>query len=565
MFLLYTIAVLLEKTPKIDWYFRIAFIPYVIYTVLVLINPFTDMLYYFSETDGFVFGPGSLIVYLIPSLYMITMILFIVAYRKKIERTRIAILVSFPAISLIMLFFQWVWPTIILSGSSAAAALLIVYLYLQNKQIIFDELTGLQNRKAFLNALSLYVDRKQKIDVLLISLDNFKTINNRFGQTNGDKLLISISHYLVTVSQKNNVFRYGGDEFAIILDDIGSSRATDLVDTIYNKFLDYWEYGVYRSTLTASLAVVKFPDHADTLEKIITLMEFCIVLAKKDGKSKAIFSDKKIASELIRDNLIIERLKLGMATDSFHMVYQPIYSRKEDQFTMAEALLRFNDSELGMIPPNEFIPIAERSGLINELTFMVLDKVCKFILNIEKQHVKFDAISINISILDLNSPNFVDNCLKIINQNGVSPSKLRFEVTENIFIENYKQIYSILKTFNENEIKFFMDDFGTGYANINNIISLPFECIKLDKSLLEKAVSDPKCFGIIKGLNITFSEIGMKTLIEGVETSEEYLMVEDINFDFIQGYFLARPMPPADAILYFGRKFRNTNLYEQPK
>jgi EAL domain-containing protein (putative c-di-GMP-specific phosphodiesterase class I) len=284
-------------------------------------------------------------------------------------------------------------------------------------------------------------------------------------------------------------------------------------------------------------------------------MEYCIDLSKRDGKGKTIRSDSAIVAKIKRKNHIIERMKIGLAQDAFRVFFQPIYSRRENRFTTAEALLRFTDGELGTVSPGEFIPIAEEADLIGPISLMVLDKVCKFLTRLDQHEIAIETVSINVSTLHLNSADFVRDCLSTIDANGISPSKLRMEVTETVFIANNDHVEKVLKQMEARGVQFSIDDFGTGYANIANIIRLPFESIKFDRGFLYDSMSDARTLSVLKGLCTTFSDVGMKVVIEGVETVAQMQLAETINVDYVQGFLFALPMPEDEAIRYLGKTF----------
>jgi diguanylate cyclase (GGDEF)-like protein len=470
--------------------------------------------------------------------------------RRMIERSLRLVLLFFLTISLSMVLLQWIFPMLILSGSAATTMLLVIYLYLQNKNIILDDLTGLQNRKAFSKILEYYVRQKAVMDIILISLDDFKAVNDRFGQWNGDIFLKTISQYLKDIIPIKFIYRFSGDEFIIILDESIPVNAADLVDTIRKRFDDTWECGTFRCMQKTSIAIVRVPFHADTVEKIITLLEYCIDLSKKNGKGKTIFSDKETIKKMTRKIKIIDLMKKGLTQDIFEVYYQPVYSVKKNRFTTAEALLRLSDSELGAVSPVEFIPIAEETGIIADIGLQVLDKVCHFVKELENREVAIDAISINLSTVQLNSEDFVSGFLGIIDRNMVSPGKLRMEITESVFNNKFECVVDIMKIFNDHGIRFYLDDFGAGYSNIANIVDLPFEFIKIDSSILHKSVGSKKCLDVLNGLSRTFSEAGIKVLVEGVETPEHDEIARQIHADYIQGFLYAYPMPADDFIQY---------------
>lgn len=556
LFVLYLIAVVWEDNPKISIYFRIAVIPYTIYAVMVLTNPVTGLLYGISEPDGFTYGKGFLLTYFVPIFYMIAILFIILINKRKMERSLKYILLSFPMISLIMIVIQMIYPTVILSGSAAASATLIVYLYLQNKQFLLDDLTGLQNRKAFSKMLLFNLKRKWEMNIILISLDNFKLVNDRFGQLNSDTFLKTVSQYLMKVIPIKSVYRFSGDEFIIILDKNIPLSAVDAVEIIRKKFNNHWDCNNCQGKLEASIAVVRVPDHADTAESIITLLEYCIDLSKNNGKGRDVFSDAEMTGNIKRKINIIDLMKRGLSRDIFKVYYQPIYSVKYSRFTAAEALLRLSDIELGVISPNEFIPIAEETGIIVDIGLLVLDKVCRFIKELEEKEVEFDSISVNISSTQINSEELVDKLLEVVNRSRINPLKLHMEITESVLIANFDHVACMMRKLHEYGIRFNLDDFGTGYSNIANMAKLPFEFIKIDKSILYESMVSKKCFGFIKELSKMFSDVGIKVVVEGVETPDHLKLTEQFNTDYIQGFLFACPMPANEAIRYLGSGIR---------
>ena len=384
------------------------------------------------------------------------------------------------------------------------------------------------------------------------------SIGEEDGFADGEGFLKAISRYLVEVVPIKSIYRFSGDEFIIILSEEIHISAVDAVEAIWKKFNDHWDCGGLQCMLTASIAVVRFPDHADTAGSIITLLEYCIDVSKGTGKGKAIFADTETVSRLKRKSQIIGLMRRGLLQDKFEVYFQPIYSVRENRFTTAEALLRLSDSELGVISPAEFVPIAEETGLIVEIGLMVLNKVCGFIRTLDDNEVEIDAISVNLSAIQLNSEGLVDNLLEIISTNRIHPWKLRMEITESVFVDKFDYMDNMMRKLSEYGIRFYLDDFGTGYSNIANVVDLPFEFIKIDKSILYESVFSTKCFSVMNGLARTFADVGMKVVVEGVETQEHNRMAEQINADYMQGFLFARPMPAAEAMLYLGKALQKT-------
>lgn len=250
------------------------------------------------------------------------------------------------------------------------------------------------------------------------------------------------------------------------------------------------------------------------------------------------------------EDLIYHALK----NNEFLLYYQPLYNVSDGNFTEAEALLRLKDKNGNFISPDEFIPVAEQSGLIIEIGCTVLEKVCKYIHSLLACRVDIDSISVNLSVIQLMQDNVVARLLDIIHRNGISPNRILLEVTESTLVSNYEQAGEKIRQLSAAGIQFALDDFGTGYSNITHVIDLPFDVVKIDKSLIWDSIENRKCNIMIRDLTRTFKNINLGVTAEGVETLAHDQFVRQCGCDKIQGFRYAKPMPVSQAGDYFGRK-----------
>jgi EAL domain-containing protein (putative c-di-GMP-specific phosphodiesterase class I) len=243
----------------------------------------------------------------------------------------------------------------------------------------------------------------------------------------------------------------------------------------------------------------------------------------------------------------------AIAKDRFEIYYQPLYTVCDGSFTEAEALLRLKGPDGAYIPPGEFIPVAEETGQIIEIGCIVLRRVCNYINYLLSCRIDIDTISVNLSVVQLMGEDAVPHLLNIIRSSGISPNRILFEVTESILISNYTLIAEKIRELSRAGIQFALDDFGTGYSNITNVIDLPFDVVKIDKSLIWDSVKNHRCNVMIRELTRTFRNINLTVTAEGVETEEHDRFVRQCGCDKIQGFRYARPMPVSRAADYFGR------------
>ena len=482
-FLQYLIAVIWENEEQVYRNLKLATIPAVLFAGALLLTPATGFVYSFAAPQGYMPGPGFGLINAISILYLAAMVAVILLNRKKLQGSLFWILLSFPLLGLTLaLVHEFYLPQYMLSGVSATASLLIVYLYLQNKRIVLDDLTGLQNRTAFRQVLQLRLQNKQVFHIILVSLDNFKAVNVKFGQMRGDGFLQAVSRYLTGIVPIKYIYRISGDEFGIILENKDNSAVQLATTAIHNRFREPWETEGVGYILSASIAVAAIPVHAGTLEEVISLLEYCTLRSKTDGKGKVVYADGTMVSKAHRKRRIGEALREAIVMGGFTVHYQPVYSVREDRFTSAEALLRLNHPDFGSIPPGEFIPIAEEAGLMGDLFYLVMDRVCAFISLLEQKNISIDAVSINCSIPQIFQENLVENILRIIEAYGVDGRKICLEITENTFAERNDLITGIMYDLGQHGIQFYLDDFGTGYSNLSTVVSCPLNSSKSTKT-----------------------------------------------------------------------------------
>ena len=252
-------------------------------------------------------------------------------------------------------------------------------------------------------------------------------------------------------------------------------------------------------------------------------------------------------SKLQRKKQIIDILKDKIQTKDFDMFYQPIIDIHTNKFHYLESLMRINDSPIGPIYPSEFIPIAEDTGLIVNITYIILDKVCTYIEELKASGIEMKAIHVNFSSLQFHQTNLVEKVLAIISKHNIPASTIKLEFTESTLAKNTKVVTDFAIAMQEHEIYLGLDDFGTGYSNLSTVIDIPFNTVKLDKSLVWAAMEQERSALTIKNLIKMFKDLGMIVIAEGVETKEQNDFIIENGVDHIQGFYYAKPMSTVDT------------------
>lgn len=268
--------------------------------------------------------------------------------------------------------------------------------------------------------------------------------------------------------------------------------------------------------------------------------------AKQSGKNKYSIYSKTISEEINKKIVIEQCLKDAITNNELHIHYQPQYDLKSGKIDFVEALLRWDSPVLGKVSPLTFIPIAEQTGLINEIGEWVNNTVCKQLREWIDKGLQIRGVAINISTIQLENNNFYDNLLKSIEDNNISPKSIEIEITENVVMNNIEDKVKLFAKLKEKGFNIALDDFGTGYSSLNYLKMLPISTLKIDKSFIDNMCVDCTEQEIIESIIRLATTLGVKVVVEGVETEEQYNILKTIGCDSIQGYFFYRPMLSED-------------------
>nr|WP_207729250.1 EAL domain-containing protein [Hungatella hominis] len=557
----YALSILYENQPRFPKRWLFLLLPAVFYLLLVISNPFTGSLFSLSLETRYEQGPLIITTYLVFYIYCLFTCVTVVALGKRVDPTIRNILACFPLIAALVVIIQQIFPEVILSGSAATCALLILYLYLQNKQISIDYLLGIPNHKEFLNSLQLQIKRHKdaSFTILLVSLRNFKQVNDTYGQQNGDEFLKTVCNYLSNTVKPYQLYRYNGDEFAVLIPESDKETIIRLVKAIDGRFNQPWKSRDFRCMIGTVIAVTTYPKSADTMEDLINALEYTVSVAK-DGKNGNIcYCGPGMLDHVKRRFKVIDVLKDALTQGGFQVYYQPIWSVEKQCFTLAESLLRLPSTPLGPLYPSEFIPIAEETGLIVDITYYVLDTVCRFVHDLLDSGITMlESVTVNFSGVQFSQHNPAEKVISIIESHGIPYRMIKIEITESVLAESRQELEEFIDLMHAKGVEVSLDDFGTGYCNLVSVLSMDVDVIKLDKSLLWAAQKDQKTAIMMKSLARSVHELGMRVVSEGVETDEQRAFAEECCCDWIQGYYYAKPMPGEDAKRFLAERIEKS-------
>ncbi len=417
-----------------------------------------------------------------------------------------------------------------------------------------DTLTDLPNRRLFLDKLEHAIESARNGKyfgaMLFLDLDNFKTINDSLGHLVGDALLKAIAKRLTTsLREEDTVARLGGDEFVVLLPQVakdmdGASAYTNLVIEKINRTLAL-PYNLSGNILhsSASMGIVIFPEDDSTSLDVLKYADTAMYQAKAAGRDTAVLFSNSMKVAANKRLLVEKELRHALNADELSLHFQPQYNIDRN-IIGAEALIRWYHPERGFIMPVDFIPIAEETGLILALDEWVLFQACEQIVEWDGKGLlppKF-RLAINLSSRLFIMNNFVQNVKQIIDATGVDASFLEMELTERLLISDFEETSDKIKELQELGIQFSLDDFGTGYSALSYLKRLPLDRLKIDQSFIHDITVDPGDAAIVDTIIVIGLHLGMDVIAEGVETKEQYDLLQNKGCTSYQGYYFGYPM-----------------------
>lgn len=413
-----------------------------------------------------------------------------------------------------------------------------------------DTLTNLPNKLAFLDYINAVLNSSpadQMHAVYFVDLDNFKTVNDTLGHEYGDTLLLKTAQILASlVGTDGMLARAGGDEFLIFKENIKSKEnavafASQIVDFFRNP-LDLEGEIVY---ISLSIGISIYPENALNSNSLIRYSDIAMYKSKDTGKNKYTLFDKKMEEELNRNTLIIEILRNAIENKEIYIQYQPLIELKTNNVVGFEALMRIHNDRLGFIAPTEFIPIAEESGLIIELSSWLLREACRFTKNLIDIGAKPRPVSVNISSIQINHPGFVSMLSEVLKETKLPPQYLELEITESTLVSSITDATKLLNELQKLGVRISLDDFGTGYSSLNYLTKMPINTLKIDKSFIDNICNSNKDAFISEAIIQLAHSLDIKVVAEGVENEEQLILLRKQRCDFVQGYIYSPPLHPS--------------------
>ncbi|MBP5519377.1 MAG: bifunctional diguanylate cyclase/phosphodiesterase [Treponema sp.] len=408
--------------------------------------------------------------------------------------------------------------------------------------LVTDTMTGFNNRAGFSDIFAITLQNARfkgyYAALLIIDIDNLQSINDSMGSAAGDKLIINVAKVLKQFQRDYiKIFRYGDDEFALIISNFESNDSlANFIDCIYDAF--------QMKQIFVSGGISMFPTNTEQKDEMIRFADMAVHYAKKNGKNTFVYFEPEMQRVFIQHLTLQAKMNTALIESNFTQYYQPQFDIQTGKLRGFEALIRWNDNELGNIEPSVFIPLAEETGLIVPIGRWVLQTAITTLKTWQTKYNFSGIISVNVSPIQLLSGNFTQELFDLINEYKISPALLEIEITEGVLINRMGDAIEKLRQIKAMGIRVSLDDFGTGYSSLSYLQMLPLNTLKIDKVFINDITSSNGVQATITRSIIDMVEkMGLETIAEGVENPEQLELLNKFNCNFVQGFLRGKPMP----------------------
>lgn len=420
------------------------------------------------------------------------------------------------------------------------------------EQANFDPLTKLQNRGMFKARLEEEIKRSKRsklpFALLFLDLDHFKEVNDSLSHEVGDKMLVEVSKRIKNeVRESDIVSRLGGDEFAIIFTELKELHSIDrITKNILDSLAQPYAIGVDQIYSSASVGITLYPSDADDATQLLKNSDQAMYLAKTSGRSCYRYFTLSMQEAAEKRRILINDLHNALELNQFEVYYQPIINMKTGEITKAEALIRWNHPERGLVSPDNFIPMAEESGLIIDIGDWVFKEAMRQTSLWKKNYgIEFQT-SVNKSPIQFRSAKKLNNWVEYLNELGLSGKNSVIEITENLLMENESRIIDKLLQLREVGIDISLDDFGTGYSSLSYLKKFDVDYLKIDRSFVNNLSEASQDFILCEAMIVMAHKLGIKVIAEGIETADQQQLLSAMGCDYGQGYLFSRPVPAGE-------------------
>ena len=514
---------------------------------VILTNPFTEKLFYFDLSAGYIKGPWYMLMYYSALGHFVAAFILILIWKEELGSRKVKILLEILIIVVGGVVIQLLYHPLLTTGFGMSLGVLALFITINNPYANTDSLTGLYNHLYLTKKGNELIAAGKSFHIITIYLYQLKHVNKIAGIKGGDYILQSTAKKLSDLCGKK-IFRITGKRFLILASSL--EEYEHYLSQLKRMFDVNIKMGVEEKNLTIPIIIsgIINAEKLSDCNSVLEYAEYLESLSTQNGLTEVIQDDRQTMNGFLYNKRVEQYLHTAINEDLFEIYYQPVYSTRENRFITLEALSRLHHPELGWIAPDVFIQIAEKNHMIEQITDLQFHRVCRFLNENGRLMKQLLNVKVNLSSLDLMRNDCSGHFIRIMDKYGIPHEWIQFEITETVATEYNASLGIIVEEFLNAGIRLCLDDFGSGYANLNTVMKLPFSTIKLDRSLLYEICHDNTRAMFYQSIVETFHKMNYHIVSEGVETKEEVELISGWGVDMIQGYYFSKPLPETELL-----------------
>lgn len=542
-----------EKNLKVKMMLAI---PGIMCVLALIINMSTGIIFSYNEQHQYVKGEHVFFIHACLLCYILYGMYYVWRYRVLFTKWKMLAIFSMFPLTFISALMQLVYPTLMVEMFATVLAILILIIMVQRPDENVNAYLGVRNYQGYWNDLKRAFYNKKRMDILYIQMLNYDAIISTLGEEAAREMLRECVAPIMALKRKHklraDLYYLNHGAMAIFLNAMGHARTDAFAMAISDLIKNDKSIRKSGLALNAQIYVVHCQEDVDNI-KLASII-YNVIKNQTGVKDDIVYvSDIMKQSGFEMKGNIDSIIKEALENNSFEVYYQPIYSTTQKRYSSAESLIRLKDEKYGYISPDIFIPAAEKSGAIYPIGLFVFEEVCRFIKSDIFAKLDLDYVEINLSVVQCMQDTLANDLLEILHKYDVPPEKINLEITETAMENSYEIMMNNINTLAKEGIAFSLDDYGTGFSNIQRIITMPLDIVKLDKSFIDE-IHNPDYKVIITNTIKMLKDLKLKILSEGVEEKSQLEFLEAHQCDYIQGYYFSKPLPKTDFISFILEK-----------
>ena len=527
-------------------------IPPYFMALLVLTNHWHGLLYQIDSTCGYVRGPLYMSMYLFAGVCILVVAINSQIHADRLGQQRVRAIYELLVLVSICVVIQSVYNDLLLTGFGIAMCIAVLFFTINNPYQHTDSLTGLYDLNYFREQCTYLLLRKKSFHVLAVDLCYLKRINRILGTDTGNQALIQAAQLLRLAGRNTQAFRSSGKHFLLICPTLVEYEAVQ--KKIQEMFSHPMEIGGSSVFSPVAICGIMHAEQLGSCDLLVSYVEYLSSLIPSANRTVLIQGDQETLKGFRYTQEVENFLQTALNEDLFEVYFQPVYSTTEKRFVTLEALSRLRHPALGPVSPEVFINLAEKNDQIAQLSLLQMRRICRFLKENPEIMEQIQSVKINLSPLEILKKGHIQLLVDTIQESGIPASRFAFEITETVATDYSESLNKAIALFTDAGIGLCLDDFGSGYANLNSVLKLPFSAIKMDRSLLSDVCTDEKAAVLYRNTAAVLRNMGFCVIAEGVETTQELELLTDWGVDMIQGFYFSPPVSCEKLLELLGKE-----------